>query len=774
MKTNFKKGMLKRMLILAAVVVFLFGFDSFRILYLQVVKGDELSAKAESQQLLDTEVSAMRGNIYDDSGNVLAQSATVWNIFIDPLNITTETKRSDVVNGLSQFLGFNAQEKNELLEKSKKQNHYTVIAEKVENSVKEKISEYSADKKLGNIIGMEQTTRRYYPYGDFASSVLGFVGNDEQGLSGLESYYDEELSGTNGRIITVKDSKGNKLPSDYQTSVEAKDGNSLVLTINQDIQYYLEKGLRQTFKEYNCKGAYGVVMDCKTGAVLAMCSLPDFNCNEPYKITNQKAVKYFEEKLREEKEAEKKKEKKKEVQVNGAETTTTEKQKTPEEEEKEIKAGAQSLAIQNQWRNFTVSDTYVPGSVFKTFMASMALEENVATLDTSYTCTGSIQVADYTMKCHYHPGHGTQNLTQGLENSCNPFFITIGQKLGVHNYCKYADAFGFTKRTGIDLPGEAMPQFVKEENYGIVELSSASFGQTNSLTPIEVCTGICAIANGGVLLKPYVVSEIRDSEGNTVKKTERTEVRRVISEDTSEKVRNMMKAVVDEGTGKNGYVAGYSVGGKTGTSTKLGESKAGEKDKYIVSFAAIAPSYDPEVAMIILVDEPNEDLGGGALCAPIAAQVVEQAMQVRNIEPRYDGEEAAGRSISTPNVTGETVDNAKSALDGSKLKYKVIGSGKKVLAQSPTAGGTIPEGGRVILYTENTAKKTVKVPNFTGMTVSQANEEAAEAGLNIEINGNNLASDNVVAYRQSIEKNTQVELGSVVIVTFKSNKSVLD
>ena len=780
MKTNFKKGMLRRILILLTVVCFLFAIDAFRILYLQVIRGDELSAKAQSQQLLDTEVSAMRGTIYDDSGNVLAQSATVWNIFIDPANIDSEKKRTLVVDNLAKFLKFNEAEKRELLEKSKKDSHYAVISEKVENSVKEEISKFSAKNKLGNIIGMEQTTRRYYPYGDLASSVLGFVGNDEQGLSGLESYYDKELSGTNGRIITVKDSKGNKLPTDYETSVDPTDGNSLVLTINQDIQYYLEKGLRQTFAEYNCKGAYGVVMDCKTGAILGMCSLPDFDCNEPYKITNKKAVKYFEGKLREEKEAEKRKQekdkdKKKEVQVNGAETTTvTEKPKTAEEEEKEIKAGAESLAIQNQWRNFTVSDTYVPGSVFKTFMASMALEENVATLDTTYTCTGSIQVADYTMKCHYHPGHGTQNLTQGLENSCNPFFITIGQKLGVHNYCKYTDAFGFTQKTGIDLPGEAMPQYVKEENYGIVELSSASFGQTNSLTPIEVCTGICAIANGGTLLKPYVVSEIRDAQGNTIEKTERTEVRRVISEETAATVRQMMKAVVDEGTGKNGYVAGYRVGGKTGTSTKLGESKAGEKDKYIVSFAAIAPSDDPEIAMLVLVDEPNEDLGGGALCAPIAAQVIEQAMQVRNIEPRYDDDEKANRAISTPNVIGKAVEEAKKTLDDSKLNYRIIGKGDIVLSQSPNGNSTIPAGGRVILYTENTDKKTTKVPDFTGMTVSEANDTAAEAGLNIEINGNNLSTANVVAYRQSVEKNTEVELGSVVIVTFKSNKSVLD
>ncbi|MBE6719792.1 MAG: PASTA domain-containing protein [Ruminococcaceae bacterium] len=736
---DFKKGMLKRMLILAVAVTFLFCADGVRVLYLQIVQHDDLAAKAESQQLSDTEVSAMRGTIYDSEGNILAQSATVWNIFIDPSNITSDEKRDLVVNGLADFLKLDDKEKQELLEKSKKDTKYVVVANKIENDIKEKISAYSAEHKLGNIIGTEQTTKRYYPYDNFASSVIGFTGGDNQGLSGIEAYYDDELTGTNGRIITVKDAKSNKLPTDYETSVDAIDGNSLVLTLNQNIQYYLEKGLRTTMEEYQCKGAYGIVMDCNTGAILAMSSMPDYDCNEPYKITYSKT----------------KKELKKIT-------------------DKDEKAQKQSEAIQNQWRNFTVSDTYVPGSVFKTFMSCAALEENVVTLDTSYTCTGSIQVGDYRMKCHYHAGHGTQNLTQGLENSCNPFFITIGQRLGVHNYFKYFDAFGFTQKTGIDLPGEAMSQYYKENQYGLVELSSASFGQTNSLTPIQVCSGICAIANGGTLLKPYIVAEVKDANGNTVRKTKKTAVRRVISEDTSEKVRTMMKAVVDEGTGKNGYVAGYRVGGKTGTSTKLGESGAGEKDKYIVSFAAIAPSDHPEIAALILVDEPNVDLGGGALCAPIAAQVTEQAMQVLGIEPKYDDDEAKNLSISTPALIGMSVDSAKTTLSDKNLKYKIVGDGKEVISQSPSAGSAIPSGGITVLYTEKTDKKKVTVPDFAGLTISEANATAAEKDLNIEISGNNLSASSVVAYSQSTEKGTKVDIGSVITVSFKNTTSVLD
>jgi stage V sporulation protein D (sporulation-specific penicillin-binding protein) len=744
MEGNFKKGMLKRITILMVAIVFLFGIDAFRILYLQVARGDELSAKAESQQLSDTEVKAMRGSIFDDEGNVLAQSATVWNIFLDPFNIKSEDTRNLIVDKLSEILEFNEKEKDELYEKSKKDSRYVVIAEKIENDKKEQISAFMSAKEnkklhLSTMIGTEQTTRRYYPYGSFASCVLGFVGDDNQGLSGIESYYNEELTGTNGRIITVKDSKGNRLPNDYETSVDAVDGDSIYLTINQTIQYYLEKSLRATLKEYKAKGAYGIVQDCNTGAILAMSSLPDFDCNEPYKLTYSKV-----------------------------------KNEIKSISDKSERTAKQSEAVQAQWRNFTVSDTYVPGSVFKTFMACAGLEENVVTLDTTYTCTGAIQVDDRVMKCHFHAGHGTQNLTQGLMNSCNPFFITIGQRLGAHNYYKYFDAFGFTQKTGIDLPGEAAPQYYKEGQYTKVVLSSASFGQTNSITPIQVISGISAIANGGKLLKPYVVSEIKDAKGNTKSKTETCEVRRVISEDTAEKVRNMMKAVVDEGSGKNAYVAGYSVGGKTGTSTKLGEFKEGERTKYIVSFAGIAPTDHPEISLLIIVDEPYIDLGGGAVCAPIAGEIIEPIMAARNIEPKYNEEEAKELSVTTPALAGSSVESAQSTLEAAKLKARVIGDGKTVVSQSPMAGAAVPSGGTVVLYTEKGKKQTAKVPDFIGMTISQANAAAAAAGINIEISGNSLSSVNVLAYRQSTKKNTEVEIGSVVTVTFKNVRSALD
>lgn len=730
--------MLKRILIMAVVIIFLMTTTVARVFYLTIVRGEELSEKAETQQLKDTEITAMRGTIYDSNGNVLAQSASVWNVFIDPLNIK-DKQRDLIVDEFANLFGYDADEKKEFYDRTTHQNHYELVEKKVENNIKEKLSKFVSKNELGGCIGTEQTTKRYYPYGTLASSVIGFTGADDQGLSGIEAYYDEQLTGTNGRIITAKDAKSNNIANDYETSIAATDGDSIVLTINQTIQYYLEKGLRETMNEYQAKGAYGVVMNCNTGAVLAMSSLPDYDCNEPYKLTyskDKKAIKKL--------------------------------------SDKTAKQEAESAAVQNQWRNFTVSDTYVPGSVFKTFVASAALEENVVNLNTTYNCTGSIQVDKYKMKCHYHPGHGTQTLTQGLENSCNPFFITIGQKLGVHNYFKYFDAFGFTQKTNIDLPGEASPQYYKEDQYGIVELSSASFGQTNSLTPIQVCTGLCAIANGGKLLQPYLVSSIADANGKTVKKTQTKEIRQVISADTSEKVRKMMKSVVDNGTGKNGYVAGYSVGGKTGTSTKLGESKNGEGDKYIVSFGAIAPSDDPEIAMLIIVDEPNQDLGGGALCAPIAAQVTQEAMNVLGIEPKYNDSEMKDLSKQTPNVVGKSLDEAKKTLEENNLNFVVVGDDSTVTRQCPSGADTIPNGGTVYLYTDDSEKQTVNVPNFNGLTVNEAKDLASSSNLNIQIAGNSMSSGTVVAYRQSEEAQAKVEKGTVVTVTFKNTQSVLD
>lgn len=738
MADTFRKGLASRVAIIALVIILLFASNIGRLFYLQIAKGEEYAEKAKSQQLSDREIEAMRGTIFDSDGNVLAQSATVWTVFLDPSNIT-DKNRTKIVDFLAGVLEYDDEKKAELLEKSKKDGKYAVVEYKVDNMKKEEIASFVRENKLSLCIGFQQATERYYPYGNLASSVIGFTGADSQGLAGVESFYNEQLTGVNGRTITLTDSKANSISSDYETTVEPEDGNSLVLTINSTIQYYLEKELRDTLEEYQAKGTYGVVMNVKTGAVLAMASMPDFDCNDPYKITYDKYQK----------------------EIDAVQN-------------KEEKTQLQSAYVQRQWRNFAVSDTYVPGSVFKTFIASAALEENVVNLNTTYNCTGSIKVDQYNMRCHYHPGHGHETLTQGLENSCNPFFITIGQKLGVHNYFRYFDGFGFTRKTDIDLPGEASPQFYREEQYGIVELSSASFGQTNSVTPIQMCAGLCAVANGGTLVKPYVVSEIKDEEGNTISKTEPTELRQVISKETSETVCNMMKSVVDNGTGKNGYVAGYGVGGKTGTSTKLGESKPGEKDKYIVSFAAIAPSDDPQIAMLIICDEPNKDLGGGAICAPIASVVIEEAMNELGIEPKYSETESKKLSIKTPASVGEKVDSAKSIMKNAGLSVKVIGNGSSVTKQSPSAESIIPLNGMVVLYTDSSESSKVEVPDFSGLTITEVNKLAASKNLNIKISGNNNSNAQVIAYKQSEAVGNKVDIGTVVTISFKSVQAVLD
>lgn len=735
MADKFRKILNSRVVVISVVILFLFAIVLYRLAYIQIVKGEEYAEKAESQQLSDEEIVATRGTIYDSEGNILAQSATVWTIFLDPSNITDKT-RDTIVEYLAEVFEYDEEETEELMEKATADNQYQVVEEDVENRVKEEIAEFVSENSLSLCIGFEESTERYYPYGSLASTVIGFVGADEQGLAGVESYYDDELSGTNGRIITSQDAKSNSISSDYETSVDAEDGYSLTLTINTTIQYYLEKELQDALETYEAKGAYGVVMNCNTGEVLAMASLPDYDCNDPYTIT---------------------------YDVYLEEIAATE----DEDEALEL----ESTYIQNQWRNFTVSDTYVPGSVFKTFMASAALEEGVVTLDTTYTCVGSIQVDEYTMNCHNHSGHGTQTLTEGLENSCNPFFITIGQKLGVHAYFKYFDGFGFTEKTNIDLPGEASSQYYEEDEYSIVELSSASFGQTNSLTPIQVCTALSAIANGGYLVQPYVVSEITDADGNTVSKTETNVLRQVISEETAATVREMMQSVVENGTGKNAYVSGYSVGGKTGTSTKLGETSDDEDEKYIVSFAAIAPCDDPEIAMIIIVDEPNQDLGGGAICGPIAATVIEEAMNVLGVEPSYSTDDDDS-TVTTPSVTGMTLSEAKAEIEDAGLEYEVIGDGSSVIKQSPAASQIVSSGGVVVLYTTNSDKETVTVPDFTGMTVSEVNSTADEYNLNIIVSGNSGSS--TVAYKQSETADTEVEVGTVITVSFKSSEAVLD
>lgn len=716
-------------------LAFLYGIGA--LIYAGLINGEENRLKAERNQLSDTQIAAERGTIYDSNMNVLAKSASAWLVYINPSQIKDDTQKELVVNGLSQILGVDADSVRTKAEKTK--TGYQKIAGEVETDVKEALEAYideHSDNKLSTIIGIDPDTKRYYPYSSFASTIIGFTNSDDQGVGGIEMQYDDDLTGVSGRIITAKNAQQGSMSSDYETTYDAKPGESLVLTIDEVIQYYLEQGLEQALVDTGAKYAYGIVMDTDTGAILGMTSKPDFDLNNPRKISNAALS-----------------------ETIAAITDDTQ------------RAQETANALYAQWRNRTISDTYEPGSVFKTVVVSAALEEGVVDLNTTYTCTGGIQVADNYQRCWKPGGHGHETLTQGLMNSCNPFFITIGQALGEERFYKYFEAFGFTEKTGIDLPAEAKPVAGKTyhalESMGISELSSSSFGQTFQVSPIQMITAVNTIANGGKLMQPYVVDSKLDSDGNVVYKTTPTVKRQVISEKTASTVADMMEQVVSIGTGKNAYVAGYHVAGKTGTSEKIGIEGA-----YIASFAGFAPADNPEISILIAIDEPTGEHGGGAVAAPIAGMLLEKIMTYLNVEPQYEDDELSNISSVAPSLVGKSVGDAK--VSAAKFTVKVVGSGTKVISQTPAAGQQMRTGGVIVVYTEeNAAKQTATVPNLCNMSMSQANSAAVNAGFNIRLSGTTNSGE-VLSYKQSVNAGEEAEIGSVITVYFKSNVDVQD
>lgn len=716
-------------------LAFLYGIGA--LIYAGLINGEENRLKAERNQLSDTQIAAERGTIYDSNMNVLAKSASAWLVYINPSQIKNDTQKELVVNGLSQILGVDADSVRTKAEKTK--TGYQKIAGEVETDVKEALEAYideNKDNKLSTIIGIDPDTKRYYPYSSFASTIIGFTNSDDQGVGGIEMQYDDDLTGVSGRIITAKNAQQGSMSSDYETTYDAKPGESLVLTIDEVIQYYLEQGLEQALVDTGAKYAYGIVMDTDTGAILGMTSKPDFDLNNPRKISNAALS-----------------------ETIAAITDDTQ------------RAQATTNALYAQWRNRTISDTYEPGSVFKTIVVSAALEEGVVDLNTTYTCTGGIQVADNYQRCWKAGGHGHETLTQGLMNSCNPFFITIGQSLGKERFYKYFEAFGLTEKTGIDLPAEAKPVAGKTyhalESMGISELSSSSFGQTFQVSPIQMITAVNTIANGGKLMQPYVVDSKLDSDGNVVYKTTPTVKRQVISEKTASTVADMMEQVVSIGTGKNAYVAGYHVAGKTGTSEKIGIDGA-----YIASFAGFAPADNPEISILIAIDEPTGDHGGSTVAAPITGMLLEKILTYLNVEPQYEDDELSSISSVAPSLVGKSVGDAKVAA--SKFTVKVVGSGTKVISQTPAAGQQMRTGGVIVVYTEeNAAKQTATVPNLCNMSMSQANSAAVNAGFNIRLSGTTNSGE-VLSYKQSVNAGEEAEIGSVITVYFKTTEDVQD
>ena len=733
-------------IMLAFVIIFVSVVGS-RLGYLMIVDGDRLQSMASEQQLYDTLVSAPRGNIYDRDMNLLAKSDTAYTVYLIPNGIDDlkEEKqnrvKTTIASGLSEILM--PLDENLTYEKvysyTEKKTYYVIVKNRVDKTIADKVRKFISDNSdlgIARYIGIDETTKRYYPNQTLASVLLGFVGDDNQGLSGLESYYDASLTGVAGRVVAAKNAHGDDMPFSYQVVEEAKQGNSLVLTVDSYIQHIAEKYLEQAV-EANKAGDRGacIIMNVNSGEILAMAVKGDFNPNAPFTLSE------------------------------ADESLLT-------EEEPRF---TRSELLNRQWRNKAVSDTYEPGSVFKIITASMALEEDLTSLEHTYNCGYTIYVSGQKYHCHKYGGHGTLTLKKAMVSSCNPAFINIGQLVGVDRFSKYFEAFGLTKKTGIDLPGEASPVYHRQANMGPTELASSSFGQTFKISPMQLITAASASVNGGYLLQPYVVSKIVDSEGNVVKTVQKTVKRQVISESTSEKIRIMMKAVVTEGGASNAYVAGYDVGGKTGTSEKVAEMQSTGKKEYIASFLGFAPIEDPEIAVLVMIDEPHgSSYYGGTVAAPVAAEIFKDILPYLGYEPQYTDEELKSFAIKVPDVTNKSVSDAKNDLFALGFNVKVVGEGDKVLSQLPAGGEKLNKGGTVIVYTDdsNGGNTMVRVPDFTGMNPSEANAAASAAGLNIKYSGNTNTSSVTIAYDQDIAKNTEVSAGTTVTVFFRDTSSV--
>lgn len=730
----------RRTLILLVLMVFGFGAILFNLIRLQLVDGEELKKAAIDQSLQPTTLSAQRGTIYDSSGvKILAKSASVWTVALEPAYIEDEDKKV-LAQGLAKILDM---DEDKVLELASQDSYFTYVKRKVETEQKDEILKFLDDNNISRGVQLIQDYKRYYPYGNFMGPVLGFTGTDNQGLSGLEYQYDTELSGTAGRLVTAKNAVGTDMPFQYEQKVDAENGYDLVLTIDEGIQHFLEEGLEEGIEEFEvANGACAVAMDVNTGAILGLATKGDYDPNDPWTIADENVQKEID--------------------------------ALPEDKQE----AATSAALQKQWRNKAISDTYYPGSVFKMCTGSMAMEEGLVSEDTTFTCNYSYPVegTGQSIHCWTARGHGTETFVQGLCNSCNPFFVHLGELLGPQLFYKYFEAFGFTQKTGIDLPGEATTLYYTADQLNPMELATESFGQNFSITPIHMLAAASAIANGGYLVQPHVVDHMLDEDGNIVMTADTSYKRQVISADTAERMTKILNINATSGTAKNGYIAGYRVCGKTGTSQKILEDNLDTSKKhYIASYCGFAPADDPQVALLIYYDEPNPEIDyyGGSVAGPTFEKCMKQILNYLGVERKYTEEELEKIDTTAPNVTGKTVAEAKSSLEGEDLNYKVMGSGNTVLEQIPAFGEAIPQGGTVVLYTDKeSTSETVEVPDLTGMSLAAANQAAVDSGVQILVTGAALTSDNPVSQTQDIEAGTKVRPGTVITVGFVEKDQV--
>lgn len=741
MSQNNKKSMyLRGMIALAVFIVVGFGIMVGMLVRYQIFQHERYRTLALKQQTLDTEISAKSGTIYDCNYVELAVSNAVQTVSVCPTEIETDGDREAIAKELSQVLGL---EYNDVFAKVSKKSMYERIKRKVEPELTDKLRQFISDTKVKGI-HFEEETKRYYPYSTLASRIIGFRGADNQGLYGVELGYDNYLTGTNGKLVTAKNAAGGELPIQYETFVEAEDGQDIVLTIDTTVQQYLTKHLEVALEEHNASAACGIVMRVKTGEILGMAVEPDFDLNNPYAIPDEVIQKEF-------------------AGLTGEELSTK-----------------KSEYLNSRWRNSLISDGYEPGSTFKIITASMALEEGKVTPETTgFYCDGGATVADRRIGCWKHEGHGGQNFQEAIQNSCNPAFIRLGQMIGAKTFLKYVNAFGLQSKTGIDLKGEATGLFHSPDQFNEVELAVSSFGQTFKVTPIEMITAVCAVANGGNLMRPHVVKQITqtDADGNikVVKNIAPTTVRQVISTDTSKTMCDMLEKVVSVGSGKNAYVKGYRIAGKTGTSEKTDQrNESGEVDKYIASFIGFAPANDPEIAILIMIDEPKAgEYFGGLVAAPIAGDVMSDILPYLGVQPEYTPEELATVDVAVPAEIGKDSDAAIKDLESAGFNYKLVGGEGKIETQNPASGEHIPQKGTVVLYT-NGEKPTAKctVPDLSNLSFGTAKRELAEVGLNIRVVGN--AKSGSVVSSQEPEAGSVVAGGSVVTVKLKSYNDVAD
>lgn len=745
-KKRAEKGPAQRLRQRTAILILLilvlgFGAAVLRLTYLTTVQSSELQESAVDLQLADTTVSAKRGTIYDANGNVLAESASVWQVVMSPVNFKNDKQRQAAAKGLSEIFDL---EYNDVLDDTKQQSHYVVVKRRIESDEREKVLELidtlKKDYSCSGVIQLLDDYKRYYPKNSLASSVIGFTGSDDQGLEGIEYEYDSYLSGTPGRIITAQNARGTDMPFRYEQNVESEDGNNVYLTIDETIQSICEKYMQKGVEDNNVlnKGVC-IAMDVNTGAILAMVTTDGYDLNNPYELSakDKKKIK-----------------------------------STP----KKKQAEAESAALSNMWRNKAVADTYMPGSVFKMCVASAALEENLVNEKTSFTCTGSILVEGETIHCSNIAGHGTQSFVEAISNSCNPAFVQIGQMLGASKFRQYYQGFGFSDKTGIDLPGEAEDSFWKEGKMGGVDLAVASFGQNFKITPIQMITACAAVSNGGYVVQPHVVSKITDSKGNVIKTVDKKVKRQVISDDTSKKMNEYLEYNTERQGAAAGYISGYKVAGKTGTSEKKDITKVESSfsEDYISSFCGYAPADDPQIAMLVFFDTPDGDAYYGTqVSSPVFINIMSEVLPYLDVKTSYTDEELGYVDASAGDYTGVSVDEAKTAVEADGFTATVKGNGSTVISQIPTVSSGLQKGGSIVLYTDSDSQsETVSVPSLIGLSPDEVNNVASAYGLNVSFSGATTSSG--TSSSQNIEAGTSVSPGTVITVSFADSSSTLN